>query len=473
MSGDARSRRRGAVAVGLVALAAVLFAIEERAAAFHGQAFMQPDSVSYLEANVARAPLYPLVLRGVSRLTGGLGSLGLLQHLALMSAGAFLSYSFAVVFGRPLLAAALAASILANPQIVSYAFAMLPEALFIAVLMAHLACAAFLASAWRPAAAAWCSVTAATLALIKPTGFAVVAGLAVLAVVHRAGWRRLAWLAGPCAAVLLLACLGNYVARGLFATEAQGGYSRAAYVGQLIDPSRASAYPEAAARIAARTAPIRAALDALPTIDTRYLVAANEYHAVEAIVRDEIVAEIGRERGSPVVDPKLFPSDPNVIRRLDEIAATLAREAIAAHPGEYARLAAANGYGLWWLPLVRSNDGVAAARREIDSVLSRFPVVDRSPIAFRPLPVPAYIVVRAGIGAVALCGLLSLVSVWSSSRLIATVGFSGVLVHGSFLLVSLAQPGLPRYALAMWPASMLLLFGTIACATRRIDVISP
>ena len=51
--------------------------------------------------------------------------------------------------------------------------------------------------------------------------------------------------------------------------------------------------------------------------------------------------------------------------------------------------------------------------------------------------------------------------------LLGTVGYVAVLLHGYFLLISLAQPGLPRYALAMWPASMLLVFSTIAVTVKR------
>ena len=41
-----------------------------------------------------------------------------------------------------------------------------------------------------------------------------------------------------------------------------------------------------------------------------------------------------------------------------------------------------------------------------------------------------------------------------------------VLLQFDILLVSLAQPGLPRYALAFWPASVLVLMATAGALSR-------
>ena len=458
--------RTACLVAALIALTA-LYVVEGKLPAFHALPMMQPDSVSYLEANIARTPAYPLILRVVQRLPGGLARLGPLQYLALLSAGLALAYRFAIVFGQPLLAALLAASILLNPLVVSYCFAVLPEAAFMALLMIHLSFVLALAYGWQRTAAVGAGATAAMLALTKPSGYAAVAGLGVLAFVHRDEWRRLAWLVIPAAVLLLAFSAGNYLTRGLFATQAQGGYSRAAYVAHLLDEATPTPYPDLARRIAARTSAARHELAEVPTLEAFYLLGANEYHVVESIVHDEIMAEIGRRHGITVTDAKMFPSDTTVARLLNEMAGTLADAAIRWRPREYGRQIVANVYGLWWLPQVRSRAGAIAIEQELHAELAHSPALDRSPIAFRVLPLPAYVAVRLWLGAVVMCGLAGLVRVWSRDRLLGTVGYVAVLLHGYFLLISLAQPGLPRYALAMWPASMLLVFSTIAVTVKR------
>jgi hypothetical protein len=205
-------------------------------------------------------------------------------------------------------------------------------------------------------------------------------------------------------------------------------------------------------------------LEAVPSLDLLYFIGSNQYHVVEAVVHDEILLDIGRERGAAIVDSKIFPSDPDVIRRLDEVAGTIASEAIARRPRAYARQVAANVYGLWWLPLVQTAANAAALNGQIEAVLPRYSGLDRSPVSFRVLPLPAFVAVRAVLAMVIVGGVAGVVLVWFRDPRRATIGYVAVLLHGYVLLVSLAQPGLPRYAIAVWPASMVLLFGTLAVA---------
>ena len=450
---------------GAIAVVIGVHLVESHLPVFHALPWMQPDSISYLEDNVARAPAYPLLLKAMQALPGGLAWLAPLQHLGILAAAAALSIRFALTFQQRWLALALGASIGLNPLLVSYAFTVLPEAAFIAVLTVHLLCVLQLAGDWKRSAAIGAGSSAAALALITPAGYAAVAGIAILAFVHRGRRRELTWLAAPPVLLLAGASVGNYLAHGVFGTQAQGGYSRAAYVGHLLDEGTPTNYGDLTAAIAARTSSIRRGLDATPGLDAYYLIAANEYHVVETIVRERILAEIGRERGAAIDDPKMFPSDPIIARRLDSIAAAIAAAAIRWRPWSYLRQVTTNVYALWWLPLVQREASAETLQRQVDEVLAQHPALDRSPIPFRILPAGAYIVVRAILGAVALCGVIGLALVFSRDLRRATVGYVACLLHGYFLLVSLAQPGLPRYAIAVWPASMLLVFAATALWT--------
>ncbi len=455
-------RRLRRFAVSLAALGVVLYVVESRAALFHALPWLQSDSVGYLEANVLRAPVYPLVLNAFSRIPDGMAWLARFQHAAFLVTGLVLTYQFGRTFGRPLLAILFSLTVLVNPVLVSYCFTVMAEGLFVAALMAHLAFVVAAARRWRPGPLVGIGTTAALLALIRPAGYAVVAGLAVLAFAWRDRWRTLPWAVGPAAAVLLLACTGNYVVRGVFATQAQGGFSRIAYTGQFLDASIVAPYGEVARRIGAAAAPIRDALEQVPGPTLYYLIATNQARTVENLARREIIHELERERGVTIDADALLPSDPAVILGINRIGGSLANTAIRARPLAYARHVAINMHGLWWLPLIQNRDTLPALHAAIDAQLTRHPVLVRADLPFRAFPWPAFIALRALLLAVMVCGIGGLALLWSARPERRVVGYVAALLNGYFLLVSLAQLGLPRYALAVWPASMLVLFASLA-----------
>jgi hypothetical protein len=462
----ARSWRPSPTLAALVALAAVLTMVAAIAPPFHSQPRIVPDSITYLEANVMRTPLYPLTLRALERLPGGLDLLGPFQLLVFAAACVLLAYQFVRTYDRPLLGFIFEAAVLGYPPLVSYCFTVLPEALFVSVLMAHLSFALALARRWTAGAAAGAGVSAAALALIKPSGYAAVAALAVLALIHREHWRRLAWLAIPAAVLLLAACTGNFAARGFFATQLQGGYARVAYVAALLDPATPTAYPRLTERLGSQTRPIGISLYSLPTVESYYFAFSAEYHGLEETAHHEIVAEIGRERGSVVTDASAAPNDRDVAAATDRIGGALANAAVVRHPGEYAYQIAANAYGLWWLPLIKTAGGAAALHAQLDDLIARRPPLTRVAPAFRVLPLPAYLAVRLVLALILTASVVAVFWTMSGSRRRRCAGYVALLLHGYLLLISLAQPGLPRYALAFWPASALVLMATASSLSR-------
>jgi hypothetical protein len=449
----------------LVTLAIALIVVAVVAPPFHAQARMAPDSITYLEADVIRTPIYPLTLRALQWLPGGLNLLAPFQLMVFASAAVLLAYEFARTYERPLLALILEAAVLGHPQLVSYCFTILPEALFASVLMIHLSCALALTRRATSPGFAAASASAAALALVKPSGYAAVAGLAVLALVQRARWRNLLWLVTPAALAIVSVCLGNLLVRGFFGTQAQSGFVRAAYTAPLLERTTSTPYPALTEQLASHARPIGVALHSLPTMEDYYLIAAEEYHGIEDLVRRELIEEVGRGGGDS--GARLIRNDPAAAARLDAIASALANAAIRQHPAEYAYSVAANVYGLWWLPLVTTVDGAASLRSELDALVAERPALARPRPVFRPLPRIAYAAVRVVLAAIVACGVVAAFRIFSRSPLQRTIAFSALLLHGYFLLVALAQPGLPRYAIVVWPASALLLIATAGSIRYR------
>lgn len=461
-----RQRRR--LLYSLLILSALLFVAGRQVAAFHAFPWFQPDSFSYLEANMARPPGYPFVLRALGVGPSAPNGLDVLQHLLLIATSMGLAYRFALTFGQPALAILLAMTIAGNPLLVSYGYTALPEALFLSILMVHLSFVLALSSGWRRTTVMGVSATAACLVLFKPTGYAVIAGLGVIAIAWRREWRTFHWLVAPAGVVLLLISAGNYVSRGVFATQAQGGYSRLTFVGQFLDETIATPHPETQDQIVKAATPIREALADLPTLQLYHLLDSTAYHDVETIVHDALIAEASRQLGRAVVDPRIFPLDPAVADVFDRVGGSLANAAVRARPGAYAYQVAASLYGLWWQPLTQSRGALPALQASIDGQLARHPALNRAPVAFRGFPWPVFAVIKVTLLAVFICSLAGIALLFSQDPRHRIVGHAAALLHGYFLLVSLTQPGLPRYAIAVWPVSMLVLMASGALAATRL-----
>jgi hypothetical protein len=451
----------------LVALAAALTVTAVVVPVFHAQPRLAPDSITYLEAHVMRTPIYPLTLRVLHSLPGSLDLLAPFQLLLFASAGVLLAYEFVRTYKQPVLGLALEAMVLGNPLLVSYCFVVLPEAVFAAVLMVHLSFLLIIARRATALGFAGASLSAAALALVKPSGYAAVAGLAVLAFLHREEWRKLLWLVLPAAVAISAVSTANLLIRGFFGTQALSGSIRLAHVASLLETTTPTPYPILTRRLASQARPIGNALHSLPTIDDYYLIAAEEYHGVEELVWRELIEEIRRRGREPATGTGLLPKDPAVAAVHDKLGSSVANAAIRQHFGEYLYDVAANTYGLWWLPLVKTRRGVAARQSELDDLVAHRSSLRRPTPAFRGLPLVAYLAVRTVLLCVFACSLAGLFWIASRSPLRRVVAYVALFLHGYFLLVSLAQPGLPRYAVVVWPASALLLTATAGSIRYR------
>jgi hypothetical protein len=418
-----------------------------------------PDSQTYLDWNPGRTAAYPIVLALVRLVSTDTAVLGWLQLAVLIISTITLARTFFAVYRNQLAAAALAAAILLHPQLVSYAFTVLPESLFMSLLMLHLSCVLRYTHAATPASLAAAGGTLAGLILLKPAAYALCACLPLL-VLHRPQWlKRLVRAAAPIVIVLLVASAANLAVRGFFAPQAQGGYSLVAHVGAFVDPDD-ERYPAAADGIAADAAPHRRALERIRSLEVYYVFSSHDYHALERIVRRRIAEASEARRGVAVTDHRQFPNDPALLQDLTVIGGGLARRAIADHPSAYLRHVAAQFYGLWMLPLIQPPARITELEQALNEIVRAAPGVERPIVAFRAVPWPLFVGVRALLVA---CFVLSLLSVVifvfrSPASPWLPAAYAGLAIHANFLLVSAVQPGLPRYALVLWPAAALVMF---------------
>jgi hypothetical protein len=449
----------GLVLVALAAIAATVAA----PGAFRALPLLAPDSTSYLEWSPGRTPAYPVFLALIRALSPDLGALGAAQLAIFLAAAVFCATAHHRLYGHPVIALLVASAIMLHPQLVSYAFTALPELLFSATLLVHVGCVFLALLSMRTRWYVMTGVTLAVLILLKPSGYALVACMPALALSARARpWRAMLATAVPLGAALIAVSAVNLARHGFFATQAQGGYSLVAHVGAFVD----AADPVTTA-IAADARPQRDAFRGAMTIDVYYLLTSHEYHALERIVRRRIVEDVERRQGAPIADQRQFPSDARVLSEITRAGTAIARRAILDHPRDYARHVAAQLYGLWFLPLIQPPDGVARLNAALQQIGSAVPGLAGGAVAFRSVPLPIFLAVRAllALSLIAATVAIVLMVIRRTPATVAT-GYAGLALHANYVLVAAVQPGLPRYALVMWPACVIVLAG---CASLLIE----
>jgi hypothetical protein len=442
-----------AVVAGALAVAAAACMVASRFAAFHALPFLAPDSASYLNGDVGRTPAYPLLLRIVP-----LAWLGTVQLAAMTASAAWLAVALSTVIPAAL-AVGVECAIVFNPALVAYAFTVLPEGFFISAEQVHIALAIRLVqSPSRGAGIAFGMVTAG-LILLKPSGYSfVVAACALVWLIRNQKFGIGIPVLVSLASVLLSASAFNFARNGVFATQAYGGYALIGYVGQLLDERTPTSYPDLAATLVERTAQTRNELRRISAPDLYYMASSSAYHDVLDVARPAILDYIRR------ADPALGERDAFVT--LNTIAQSLALSAIRQHPAAYAWHAGTHFYGLWSMPLIQNRSDADRMTTRLAALAQTAPHTLRTPIMYRLVPSPIYWAITGllfGALAASIAGLIYAVC-GAHDAVTAVLAYAAVSAHANFALVSAVQPGLPRYALAMWPTLMVLAAAGAAIA---------
>jgi hypothetical protein len=422
---------------------------------------LSPDSLTYLEWSPGRTPAYPAFLRAMQTFSRDLALLGPVQFAIYLASAAWCSMTFARCYGHPAVALMFAAAVMLHPQLVSYAFVTLPESLFASALLLSLGAMLVAATAATTTSSVAVGATLAAAILLKPSGYGLVGGLVAAAVcAGPRAWRFLAVSVLTLTLALGSVALANLVRYGYFSTQAQGGFSILAHVGAFVDPMPAGPLADVSAAIAGDAVPHRAALDRIEDLDTYYLFASHDYHVLERIVRRRVGADVEQRFGVSGTDERQFPSNPILLREITAAGSALARQAIANHPGAYVRHVTAQLYGLWFLPLFQTSERIARLSAALDTVRSSSPALDRSPVAFRSVPRLIFIAIRSLLAAILIASIvaIALSLIFRAPRDMPLV-YAAVALHGTYLLVAAVQPGLPRYAVVMWPLAASIAAG--------------
>lgn len=436
--------------------------------------FHTADSPGYLNWSILRTPGYPLVLSLVRMVDPTLGVLPYLQMAVFVISTAVLMQACHRVRPAAWLWTATGAAIVANPFLWRYAWTIMTDSLYSSSCMVFLAC---MAMALRPSPdrVRWLGLSGAVLGIaimLRPSAYALLAASVVGVLLWlRPRIKLAAVLVAPALACVLLASAWNWSARGFFGTQVFAGYSLMGQAAFLVRPHEGDPHAALTARIVAELKPVA---DRLPQPFTQWsnyywLVSEGYNHALWQIIVPDLDAEV--TRASAASGEEL--SENGKIQRINALAHDIALSAIRRDPVGYAWQAAVNFVGLWLLPAISSaeeSQRVAALLCAPKSAGFFFCSDHRF---------QARIIVGKGVETAKEIALLLLMVLALSMPLAAVIfgqkysllilgAVAALCIDANHALVALTVPGIPRYAIEMWP---LLCVMTMCAGLVAVELI--
>ena len=412
---------------------------------------IQADSSSYLEFLPFRTAGYPLLLRLIRHLPGGLDLIPALQLGLYGLAAWFFAMRFRALTGT-ISAALLLVMLLANTQVIALGFMIMTDMPAIALVTAALALVAGLAKRPSVPGLALLSLIIGLGAMIRP-----VAEMQ-LVVVPLAWWwcRRTARVPvlaaaaiGPFLACWLAGITLFHAEHGLWRSEVFLGDNLIGKAALVVDRDVPSRRPEVMLWIADQVEADQQAIAKAPTFFDRFRLQGPYYDIwIWHMMQHGLPQQLG-----------LAPDD---LVGLDRAMTQFSIEIIAARPSAYLSDVALNDAALWWLP-----DAMT------DAELTRF----RSLLAqLEPLPdlgtYPPWHREHGTIAVWLLHGFMMLALAasvvapmlaswrWLRGGIVAPAlklaTAAALMVHAQFLATAALQAGMPRYSWGMWPAVALL-----------------
>lgn len=416
---------------------------------------MQADSRTYLDFAAIRTAGYPLFLRLVEQLPGGLQLVPAIQLGLYGFAAWLLALAFRHLTESRLAGVLLLALLLGNAQVTRLSFMIMTESLFLTCLMLVLALACRLVTVPRWQTLALASLVAGIAVLIRPAAYAVLPALPLLA---WWGWRdgmsrreTVAAAMYPCLLVLGLGMVAYHAEHGLWRTESFLGSNLYGKAAAIVDGTEMGPGPgpdqDTLRWMAATVAPDRAVIDKAPTRFDRFRLLVPYYDIWRwHTVYDGLPARTDTQRGDTAA--------------LDAAMLRLSVEVIRAKPLAYLDDVALNYAALWTLPDAMTHAELAGFRGFIAS-LGTLPDLATYPAWHQERN---DLVVWALRGLMGWAFLFTLWWAWRAARarreappLVRLGLLAAVLVHAIFLETALLQAGMPRYVWATWPLLALLV----------------
>jgi hypothetical protein len=434
-----------------------------------GTPILMLDTAAYLSLDARISIGYPAFVYGVEAVTGSLRWVPAAQIIVFIGAVLYLHEAAARLFRRKAIAGLVALSLLAYGPVTGMLVWLLPEPLFIALILVTIG-AVFHALS-RPGANLPLYVLAASAAAIifvRPAGYFVPGAVLFLALAWRGQFRRVALRAlVPMLVLVMLGMGGGYVIRGI-GTQAIGGSALFPHVAHLFEARFvAPGDRDMAAAIETVTQPYARVLAAQPDWRARYRVAVEDFNPLLRAIRNKI-----REKW---VDTGVLPSSgQEQVERLDEELRDLSATTILHRPLGYLEVLLLNMAGAWDMCImiphppvptvlldnfrlteqtarsVIERTGANLAPYDMDAWLEQYPALTRQSLPFvdttsnllsgeRPL---IWV-----IGAVALLAVPMALFLRRTPPSWVAFAFVGAMLHGSVFLTAAATVFIQRYAL--------------------------
>jgi hypothetical protein len=420
------------------------------------------DSQSYIEWSPERTPGYPLFLRLITAFSPGYSALPAVQYLIFIAATAAFCDALAVLLRSPLAGLATALAVLGNPYLMRYPTTAMPDSLYLSLILVHVAC---VLHSLRGRGLAWPVLAGVSLGcaiLVRPAGYALLAALPWLLIVWRERrWLRAVVLAGGVGAAILAACVGNYEARGYFATQAFGGINLILKVASMAPRQVAGFDPDATARAFDALQPLRDSEQAAANWEERALVPILTYNPSRTV--------LGPSQAAIASDPGRWQTASPYWQEiaLNDLSGEFARRVIAADPPAYALRVLRQFYGMWFMPQL-SNPSTANA---VTDILVRIGKLDRARDIdpdLKVVPLWAYGAKFSVFTALLIASIYAVVSaLFRRDRALEGLAYLSLATNFYFLLVAAVEVALPRYSLMAWPFQCAVAFGLVLPLVHR------
>ncbi len=419
---------------------------------FKGVAIMAPDSFGYVDFSPLRTMGYPSFLFLIHEITNDHSLVPLIQLLFYYGGVLWVSINFSRFFNTYFGGAIFLILFIFNVEIIKNCFYILTESLSTSIVLFIIAI--LIKFTKKPTISLMISISlfVGLSIFVRPSSYSYLSLIFLIPFFYFSWFKKnfilkLLSIIGPMAAVFILSGSIQYFKNGFFASQSFLGLNLIGKVLLVAREDSPSSEPAVMKEIDHFASPIRSMIEETNSLQFKYILVTNYYdqlrynerHRLERVIKDDSIPP-------------------------GTIFCTVALDAIKAQPILYAKDVCINFYALLFLSdLVTCKENM-----EFQKILKKHtPLPYIKELPFRPRTdsykgTSCDFLIWALRLTLGLAFLSSVIATGTSiyqrfqkkeiSSVLIFSCFSGVLVHTHYLLVSLLQSGIPRYALVIWPA---------------------
>jgi hypothetical protein len=464
---------RATVALAAVALVAWLWL-------FAGHLGLSPDSTTYTNWSPLVPLGYPLFLSAIKLAFGSLTWISAIQIALVVGASLFLALAVARACGRQIAGFVALVLLLCYLPMFTIANHILSEALFVPLILINVGAALFLIAEPRIPYAMLLALSAALIMFARPAGYFAPLGAVFLAIAMASRFRwMLKWAIAPMIAFTLVTLLVNVAVRGTTSVS-QVGRILFPQIAFIFDPALITGPDrEYADAVDEALKPHRDFYAKAPILTERFRYSMNGYNARLLSTDKAIYQKLGRASG--------YPESDEDYRRLERLYVSFFLTTVLNKPMDYLRLVRDQIVGGWqlsvmldWGPFAptyvsNANNGYADGAKAItagklplseQALLPNTAALDAFPGRFIDFFEAMYKRLRAlrpliyAMGVITLLAITVALLAGRRSRHWLSLGYLGVIIHGSVLLTTTVTVFIPRYAMPIDP--LILVASAIA-----------